>query len=185
HAGLKTFGTAAEVEMALANYRVAYHTPIRYRAVSKGEASWVVTTPGRVLFNAIVPVEVGFQNREMKKKALGELAFETFRACGLSRTVEFLDRLKDFGFANATRGGVSIGIEDLHIPGEKESLLEEAEERVERFQKAYATGNITNGERYNKVIDTWTHANSDVADAMVKAMRESAGGFNPVFMMFD
>jgi DNA-directed RNA polymerase subunit beta' len=183
--GLKTFSNAGEVEMALAAYRITQHTPIRYRAISKGESSWVITTPGRVLFNAIVPTEVGFQNREMKKKALGELAFETFRACGLSRTVEFLDRLKDFGFANATRGGVSIGIEDLHIPREKESLLEEAEERVERFQKAYATGNITNGERYNKVIDTWTHANSDVADAMVKAMRESAGGFNPVFMMFD
>jgi DNA-directed RNA polymerase beta' subunit len=82
-------------------------------------------------------------------------------------------------------GGVSIGIEDLEIPTEKETLLEEAEERVERFQRAYNTGNITNGERYNKVIDTWTHANNDVADAMVKAMRESKNGFNPVFMMFD
>ncbi len=184
-AALKSFASPADVEMALAAYRLTFHSPIRYLAVSKGETSWVVTTAGRVLFNAIVPPEVGFQNRDMKKKALGELAFETFRACGLSRTVEFLDRLKDFGFANATRGGVSIGVEDLHIPGEKESLLEEAEERVERFQKAYATGNITNGERYNKVIDTWTHANSDVADAMVKAMRESNKGFNPVFMMFD
>ena len=83
----------------------------------------------------------------------------------------FLDRLKEFGFRNATRGGISIGIEDLHIPSEKETLLEEAEERVERFQRAYQTGNITNGERYNKVIDTWTHANSDIADAMVSAMR--------------
>ena len=97
----------------------------------------------------------------------------------------FLDRLKDFGFANATRGGVSIGVEDLHIPPEKEELLAEAGQRVERFQRAYATGNITNGERYNKVIDTWTHANNDIADAMVKRMRESQGGFNPVFMMFD
>jgi DNA-directed RNA polymerase subunit beta' len=83
------------------------------------------------------------------------------------------------------QGGVSIGIEDLHIPREKETILKEAGERVERFQRAYQTGNITNGERYNKVIDTWTHANSDVADAMVKAMRESKQGFNPVFMMFD
>jgi DNA-directed RNA polymerase beta' subunit len=99
--------------------------------------------------------------------------------------VAFLDRLKEFGFRNATRGGVSIGIEDMYIPGEKAGLLREAEQRVERFQRAYATGNITNGERYNKVIDTWTHANSDIADAMVKAMRESQGGFNPVFMMFD
>ena len=82
--------------------------------------------------------------------------------------MEFLDRLKEFGFFYATRGGVSIGIEDLRIPAEKETLLAEATERVERFQRAYQTGNITNGERYNKVIDTWTHANSDVADAMVQ-----------------
>src|SRR5690349_7804787 len=81
--------------------------------------------------------------------------------------------------------GVSIDIEKFEITTEKETLVEEAEERVERFQRAYATGNITNGERYNKVIDTWTHANSDIADAMVKAMREDKGGFNPVFMMFD
>ncbi len=185
-AQLKTFGAHAEVEMAIATGRVRHHTPIRYLYTPLGEGKrWIVTTAGRVLFNDIVPPEVGFQNRDMKKKALGELVFETFRRCGLSRTVEFLDRLKEFGFANATRGGVSIGIEDLHIPPEKETLLGEAGDRVERFQRAYQTGNITNGERYNKVIDTWTHANSDVADAMVKAMRESNQGFNPVFMMFD
>src|SRR5674476_1454232 len=126
-----------------------------------------------------------FQNRDMKKKALSELVFESYRKSGLAGTVPFLDRLKEFGFRNATRGGISIGIEDLHIPAEKEQLLGEAEERVNRFQKAYQTGNITNGERYNKVIDTWTHANNDVADAMVRAMRESKQGFNPVFMMFD
>ena len=100
--------------------------------------------------------------------------------------MQFLDRLKEFGFANATRGGVSIGIEDLHIPArEGDAARRRPTTRVERFQQAYQTGNITNGERYNKVIDTWTHANSDVADAMVKAMRESKNGFNPVFMMFD
>jgi DNA-directed RNA polymerase subunit beta' len=138
-----------------------------------------------VLFNAIIPKEIAFQNRDMKKKALGELVFESYRRSGLQGTVPFLDRLKEFGFRYATRGGISIGIEDLHIPAEKETLLAEAEERVNRFQKAYQTGNITNGERYNKVIDTWTHANNDVADAMVRAMRESNDGFNPVFMMFD
>src|SRR5205814_8672031 len=111
--------------------------------------------------------------------------FESYRKAGLAATVQFLDRLKEFGFANATRGGVSIGIEDLEIPKAKQSMLDEATERVERFQRAYQTGNITNGERYNKVIDTWTHANSDIADEMVKSMRESKRGFNPVFMMFD
>ena len=138
-----------------------------------------------MLFNAIVPKELGYKNMDMKKKALSELVFESYRKAGLAATVQFLDRLKEFGFANATRGGVSIGIEDLEIPTAKAALLEEAEERVERFQRAYQTGNITNGERYNKVIDTWTHANSDIADEMVKSMRESKSGFNPVFMMFD
>src|SRR5205085_2794421 len=146
---------------------------------------WEKTTAGRVLFNAIIPKELGFRNVEMKKKALSETVFECYRQFGLAATVNFLDRLKEFGFYNATRGGVSIGIEDLEIPGDKATLLTEAEERVTRFQKAYSTGNITNGERYNKVIDTWTHANSDIADAMVKAMARSKGGFNPVFMTFD
>jgi DNA-directed RNA polymerase subunit beta' len=183
---LQRFTTANEVEVALMNRRVTTQTPIRFLVKDvEGRTSWIVTTPGRVQFNQIVPAVLGFQNRELKKKVLSELAFDIYRSAGLKETTTFLDNLKDFGFAQATRGGVSIGIEDLHIPPEKEELLAEASTRVERFQRAYATGNITNGERYNKVIDTWTHANNDIADAMVKRMRESQGGFNPVFMMFD
>jgi DNA-directed RNA polymerase subunit beta' len=181
----KSYTNVAEVELSLSQDRVSFHTPIRFFVQDVEGSRWVDTTVGRVLFNAIIPKEIAFQNREMKKKALGELVFESYRRSGLQGTVPFLDRLKEFGFRYATRGGVSIGIEDLHIPAEKETLLSEAEERVNRFQKAYQTGNITNGERYNKVIDTWTHANNDVADAMVRAMRESNDGFNPVFMMFD
>src|SRR5256714_1837601 len=162
----KSYSTVSEVELALSQNRVDFHTPIRYFVQDVEGNRWVETTVGRVLFNAIIPKEIAFQNREMKKKALGELVFESYRKGGLQGTVPFLDRLKDFGFRYATRGGVSIGIEDLHIPAEKETLLGEAEERVNRFQKAYQTGNITNGERYNKVIDTWTHANNDVAEAM-------------------
>ena len=110
---------------------------------------------------------------------------QSYRRAGLSDTVTFLDRLKDFGFRFATMGGVSIGIEDLEIPTEKAELLSEADARVKRFQRAYNTGQITFGERYNKVIDAWTHANNDVAEAMINSMRVSRGGFNPVFMMFD
>ncbi len=183
---LRSFGSASEVEMALALQQIMVQTPVRYLGRTPvGGKAWVTTTAGRVLFDGIVPTTLPFQNRDMKKKALGELVFESYRHAGLSETVAFLDRLKEFGFRNATRGGVSIAIGDLEIPVEKEILLEEAAARVARFQKAYTTGNITNGERYNKVIDTWTHANNDIADAMVKTMRESQGGFNPVFMMFD
>ncbi|HEX6159680.1 MAG TPA: DNA-directed RNA polymerase subunit beta', partial [Thermoanaerobaculia bacterium] len=175
----------SQVEMQLATGAMRLTQPVLYLVRDEDGARWEKTTAGRVLFNAIVPPELGFKNHDMKKKALSELVFECYRQAGLAATVNFLDRLKEFGFHNATRGGVSIGIEDLEIPTDKATLLEEAEERVTRFQRAYATGNITNGERYNKVIDTWTHANSDIADAMVKAMARSKGGFNPVFMMFD
>ncbi|MBL0938228.1 MAG: DNA-directed RNA polymerase subunit beta' [Gemmatimonadaceae bacterium] len=184
-AKLPAFTSTAEVEMAIANGRATYQTACRWLDRRAETPTWMTTTTGRVLFDVIVPAGLSFKNFDMKKKALGQLVFESYREAGLAETVALLDRLKEFGFRNATRGGVSIGIEDLHIPKEKESLLKEASERVERFQRAYATGNITNGERYNKVIDTWTHANTDIADAMVKTMRESQGGFNPVFMMFD
>jgi DNA-directed RNA polymerase subunit beta' len=177
---------ASDVEMLVANQTIKLsETVLFYAKDAEGKGSWVKTTAGRVLFNAIIPPELGYKNADMKKKALSELVFECYRQVGLAATVSFLDRLKEFGFRNATRGGVSIGIEDLEIPDDKQTLLDEADERVTRFQKAYSTGNITNGERYNKVIDTWTHANSDIADAMVKAMARSKGGFNPVFMMFD
>jgi DNA-directed RNA polymerase subunit beta' len=182
---LKRYTNVAEIEMELAVGRITRQTALLYHVGEGNNARWEKTTAGRVLFNAIVPPELGFKNTDMKKKQLSEAVFESYRKAGLAATVNFLDRLKEFGFSNATRGGVSIGIEDLEIPTAKATLLQEAEERVERFQRAYQTGNITNGERYNKVIDTWTHANSDIADEMVKSMRESKQGFNPVFMMFD
>ncbi|HEU5174254.1 MAG TPA: DNA-directed RNA polymerase subunit beta' [Gemmatimonadaceae bacterium] len=181
----KRFTSVADVEHALALKRVQLQEAVYYHVTDDRGARWEKTTAGRVMFSAIVPPELGFKNADMKKKALSELVFECYRKAGLAATVQFLDRLKEFGFTNATRGGVSIGIEDLEIPADKAVLLGEAEERVNRFQRAYQTGNITNGERYNKVIDTWTHANTDVADAMVKTMARSKGGFNPVFMMFD
>src|SRR5690348_7316722 len=180
-------GSLAELDMALATKRLGYHSPVYHLDVATG--TWVYTTAGRVIFNSILPEglrqQQGFKNQVMRKRDLSELVFESYRRAGLASTVQFLDNLKEFGFRYATMGGVSIGVEDLEIPGEKSSLLHDAEGRVERFQRAYATGQITFGERYNKVIDAWTHANNDIADAMVKTMQRSKGGFNPVFMMFD
>ena len=105
---------------------VTHQTAIMYWVDDKDGARWEKTTIGRALFNAIIPSELGYKNHDMKKKALSELVFESYRRAGLAATVQFLDRLKEFGFANATRGGVSIGIEDLHIPREKETILKEA-----------------------------------------------------------
>ncbi|HMA42294.1 MAG TPA: DNA-directed RNA polymerase subunit beta', partial [Gemmatimonadales bacterium] len=185
-------GSMAELEMGLAVKRMAFHSPVQYwyvPPVGAGPAGWVATTAGRVIFNSILPdmlrKDLGFQNKAMRKRDLSELVFESYRRAGLAPTVQFLDGLKEFGFRYATMGGVSIGVADLEIPSEKASLLHDAEARVERFQRAYSTGQITFGERYNKVIDAWTHANNDIAEAMVATMRKSKGGFNPVFMMFD
>ena len=177
-----------EVELGLVNGwfntpagATDYHYPIHF--LYGGE--WLETTVGRVLFNAIIPDQLRYVNTTMNKGALSDLVFECFRKLGLATTTEFLDRLKDFGFRYATVGGTSIGIEDLEIPPEKSDILREAREDTERFTKAYEKGVISNGERYNKVIDAWTHANNDVAEAMVKGMAKSRGGFNPVYLMFD
>jgi DNA-directed RNA polymerase subunit beta' len=214
--------SAAELDMALANGRVTYHTPVLFalpkdlwaatrlylpkaqlelhpdvvvdskkpeQVEDDDREVWVRTTAGRALFNVILPPvlsrEKGYYNETMRKGALSRLVFEAYREAGLSETVAFLDRLKDFGFVHATKGGVSIGVEDLKIPDEKTTIIDEAQKRVDRFQKAYSAGQITFGERYNKVIDAWTHANTDIAEAMVAGLARSHGGFNPVFMMFD
>ncbi|MEI2720825.1 MAG: DNA-directed RNA polymerase subunit beta' [Gemmatimonadales bacterium] len=188
------FAAIAELEMALLHGTIRHQTAIYFWFIPPAESEdarprWVKTTAGRVLFNNILPrrvvAELGFRDELMKKKQLSEMVLQSYRRAGLRETVDFLDRLKRFGFEFATGGGISIGIEDLEIPGEKHDLLAEAQKRVERFQKAYNTGQITFGERYNKVIDAWTHANNDVAEAMLTAMRKSRGGYNPVYMMYD
>ncbi len=188
------FGSPAELDMALLNGTINYHSAIWFWYVPPHEAEdpqsrWLATTVGRVMFNSILPgklvAELGFRDDLMKKKTLSELVLQAYRRAGLTETVPFLDRLKELGFRFATYAGVSIGVEDLEIPSDKFDLLDEADKRVQRFQKAYNTGQITFGERYNKVIDAWTHANNDVATAMVDHMRSSRGGYNPVFMMFD
>ena len=190
------YGRFAEVEAALALGTIRFRTPCWFwvtrqtldEEIEEGEApkgKWVRSTAGRILFNSVVPAELGFWNVTMGKKELGEIIFQAYRTVGLRRTTEFLDALKDFGFRYATHGGISVGLVDLEVPVEKESILADAEEEVARFTRAYQNGVISNGERYNKVIDTWTHANNDVADAMVKRLERASGGFNPVFMMMN
>ena len=186
------FSSHGQVEIAEALGRAEFSTPCWYWVPAHGDprgpiahepAHWARTTVGRVLFNSIIPEPIGFLNQTFGKKQLGDLVFQCFTDAGLAATTEFLDHLKDFGFRYATTGGVSVGVEDLEVPPEKSHLLEEATGEVARFQNAYEAGYISNGERYNKIIDTWTHANNDVADAMVQHLERSKGGFNPVYMM--
>jgi DNA-directed RNA polymerase subunit beta' len=185
---LPRFGDATEVEVAIgAGYLLTERkTPDYQRAIRiwNGE-EWVATTVGRALFNAILPEEVPFVNETMNKGSLGDLVFSSFRLAGLKSTTEFLDRLKEFGFRHATQAGISIGLDDMYIPTEKQEILAEAQADVDRFTKAYHRGVISFGERYNKVIDAWTHANNDVADAMVGSLATTREGFNPIYMMFD
>jgi DNA-directed RNA polymerase subunit beta' len=189
YADVPRFSTFGEAEMALDAGFVQYHGLCWFwipsdRSEENGhQGKWVRSTAGRVLFNSIIPEQLGFLNQTFGKKELGDLIFDSFTEVGLKDTTEFLDRLKDFGFRYATMGGVSVGIDDLEVPREKQEILGEADEQVARFQRAYASGYISNGERYNKVIDTWTHANNDVADAMVRHLERSKDGFNPVYMM--
>ncbi len=180
------FSTYGEVEMALIQEMVQFRTPIWYwvgKQYGEAEGYWARSAAGRVMFNSIVPPELGFKNQTFGKKELGDIVFESFETSGLGRTTEFLDDLKNFGFRYSTMGGISVGISDLEVPHEKAEILKDADEQVARFQKAYSSGFISNGERYNKVIDTWTHANNDVADAMVRHLEQSKDGFNPVYMM--
>ncbi|MYA40826.1 MAG: DNA-directed RNA polymerase subunit beta' [Gemmatimonadetes bacterium] len=186
------YSTYGEVEMAQSLGHVKFSTPCHYWVDAHGDpddpdsiaqAGWVRTTVGRVLFNSIIPESLGFLNHTFGKKQLGDLVFKCFTRAGLAATTLFLDHLKDFGFRYATMGGVSVGVDDLEVPPEKAELLTDATQQVSRYQTAYDSGYISNGERYNKIIDTWTHANNDVADAMVSHLKQSRDGFNPVYMM--
>jgi DNA-directed RNA polymerase subunit beta' len=191
---LDRFQDPGEIEVALNNGHLRkttgapdYQRPIALlaRPTPEQDPEWIATTVGRALFNQILPDAVPYVNETMDKGALGDIIFEAFRRTGLRDTTEFLDKLKDFGFGHATRGGISIGMDDMEIPAEKEEILGSAQEDVDRFTKAYRRGVISFGERYNKVIDAWTHANNDVADAMIDEMARSKDGFNPIYMMFD
>ena len=143
------------------------------------------TTPGRLIFNDILPVEMPFCNDTTTKGALGELVANCYWLSGQTATVNFLDRLKELGFEYATRAGVTVSIDDLLIPDTKEDLIEEARKKITKIQKRYERGVITNGERYNQVIDTWTQVTSEVGRVMFENLSVSQDGFNPVYMMAD
>jgi DNA-directed RNA polymerase subunit beta' len=146
----------------------------------------IETTVGRVLFNEMLPSQLRFINQEMNKRELTRLASQCYYLMGNSETVKLLDALKDLGFRYATLAGISIGVDDLLIPASKGEIIGEADREVIKVEKEYQDGLITKGERYNKIIDVWTHVTEHVADEMFKEIeRKDEGEFNPVFMMAD
>ena len=146
------------------------------------------TTVGRVILNDHLPKEMPFINGLMKKKGLGQLVQYCYLRLGLEKTVKMLDEIKALGFTYATKAGISIGIDDLLIPAEKNKLVESAEREVLKVEQQYQEGAITKGERYNKVIEIWSNVTEKVADEMIKGIeRENKEGteFNPIYIMAD
>ncbi|MBI4547046.1 MAG: DNA-directed RNA polymerase subunit beta' [Ignavibacteriae bacterium] len=177
----KAFSAPNDVIIAYNSGKVGLHARIKVRIHNK----LIETTTGRVIFNQIVPKELGFINELLNKNRLIQIIAATFRACGNLRTAEFLDDLKDLGFTYATKGGLSVSVYDVIIPKEKEDVITKALHDVDHVQSLYYRGFITNGERYNKVIDIWTRATNKVAERLLDALQHSRDGFNSLYMMVD
>ncbi|MBN1164827.1 MAG: DNA-directed RNA polymerase subunit beta' [Candidatus Krumholzibacteriota bacterium] len=177
----KSFYSSGEALTALEAGVIEMHAKINVRL--KGEI--VATTAGRLIFNAIIPEGMEYVNDLLDRKTIGKLVASCYKLLGNSRTVRFLENLKQYGFWYATKAGVTIGIDDFVIPDEKPALIEMATKEITKIHKQYNSGIITDGERYNKIIDTWTHTSNDVADAMGESLRKDRGGFNPIYMMSD
>lgn len=175
------FSNEKEVIIAYDMGKVGLHTGIQVRIDGK----LIKTTTGRVIFNQIVPKAVGFVNQILSKKALSNLIAEVYRVTGNKTAAEFLDNLKAMGFNSAMRSGASVGLSDIKIPQEKYEMIEEAQEEVDEIINQYEMGFITDGERYNKVIDVWTRTSSMVAETMFRKLQNDRHGFNPLYMMSD
>ena len=190
----KVFANPEEVRIAYDAHAVDMQARIKVRM----NGQMVETTVGRILLREVVPEEIPFAliNRVMNKKAVANLIDFAYRVAGNKKTVILADKLKDLGFAYVTKSGLSIGINNIHIPARKAHLLEQATKEVERIRQQYVDGLITDGERYNKVIDIWAQLTEELADEMMKELgtekikdpegeERAAPSFNPIFMMAD
>src|SRR3989475_702297 len=184
----KIFSSPEEVRMAYDAGAVEEHAKVKVRV----EGVLVSTTVGRVLLGTILPASIPFShaNQLMTKKEMTRLIDTGYRQAGHRETVVLLEKIKDIGFFYATKAGVSICIDNMHIPTKKEELITKAQREVNEIEKQYSEGLITNGERYNKVIDIWAHVTEQVANEMMKELgvggdARAEAAFNPIFMMAD
>ncbi len=194
-AALPLFADTTEVEFAVAAKGVRSHQWIRLRNPDHGTATIygdadsrvIFTTPGRVRFNEIWPKQLGFHNQAVDKNQLSDIIWRTFQSVGGERTVRVLDRLKELGFREATRSGLSIGISDMVIPEEKAKQLKTAYTLIREVEKQFKKGIITEGERYNKIIDIWTHAGDQIQSSLFRTIEHNDGKAapNPLFIMVD
>ena len=145
----------------------------------------VETSVGRVIVNGIIPKEVGFVNKIVSKKSLRDIIADVIKNVGFAEACEFLDGIKNLGYRMAYEAGLSFNLDDIIIPESKKELIEKGNAEIQQITENYNMGFITDNERYNQVIDTWTHVNNDLGNVLMKEMTEADQGFNAVFMMLD
>ena len=184
------FYSPEEAEIAYNEGVVDLHAIIKVRTKDLDEnnqltTKLIETTIGRILFNKNVPSEMGFINELLSKKSLRDIIGRVIETCGVARTAQFLDDIKDMGYYMAFRGGLSFNLSDVIIPDEKEKLVKEGNDEVEEIMNNYNMGFITPRERYNQIIDTWTHVNTKLSNVLIKQLAEDRQGFNSMYMMLD
>jgi DNA-directed RNA polymerase subunit beta' len=192
---LPIFEEASEVRLAYDDGSLKVHDRIRFKnrdfkretVFGDEKSKMLLTTVGRVFFNEILPASLGFINRCCDKSFLGKLIWQCHRTSGNVETVRVLESLKNIGFEHATLAGISIGLSDMIIPPEKEEIIAKARRSVSEVDAQYRRGIITDGERYNKIVDIWTQATDETSTAMYRAIEENVGSeeSNPIFMMVD
>ncbi len=185
-----SFANADEVITAHQDKAVDLHAKIKLRVENvfdldekkfiPGKQS-ITTTVGRVMFNQVLPKEFGFVNRELNKGKVGDLVVDCYKRFGHAALIDLLDDIKRLGFEAGTLAGISIGIDDLQVPVEKQEVLKDSKEKVAKVEEQYRRGVITDSERKSKIIDIWTHATDEISDCLFKGM----DAFNPIFMMAD
>ncbi len=184
-----SFYSPEEVIIAYNEKKVDLHAVIRVRVddMENGQPvkKIVETTVGRVLFNEVVPREMGFINTVLTKKSLRDIIGTVLKKTGTAKAAKFLDDIKSMGYEMAFRGGLSFNLGDVIVPEEKAKFIEEGYQQVEEVLNNYNMGFITNNERYNQIIDIWTHTNAKLTQALMKRLSTDKNGFNPVYMMLD
>ncbi len=183
-----TFYSTEEVIIALNEEKISKHANIKCKVQVRTEDGGykdeiIETVAGRLIFNQFVPKEVGYVNELLTKKKLQQIIAKVVKVCGMARTAHFLDDIKNLGFQMAYKGGLSMGLNDVIIPEEKEPMINKAKEEVDQVWNNYLMGLITDNERYNQVIDIWTRTNSHLTNNLMKQMEEDKQGFNAIYMM--